>query len=85
MRRLKESEDWKWAKEKLKSLMDTMNSLVGLPKDRDERDREIDSRIKAIGLVSAWIEEVEGTGIQQQFNAKETKIINNELLTRFGE
>lgn len=85
-KRLKDNEDWKWAKQKLELTIIDYLSFDSVPeyKTATALQNEFNTRKKAAGIVRAWFEEVEGTGIQQQFN-KEKKTINNELITRFGE
>jgi len=84
-KRLKENEDWKWAKQKLEDCINAVTSIGTLPKGvtATTLQKEIDSRHKAIGLIRTWIEEVEGAGIQQEFNKINKE--KNELITRFGE
>jgi hypothetical protein len=87
MRRLKESSDWKFAKEKLDKMITIMNSLETLPKNvtATTLQKEIAIRQKAISIIYSWIQEVEGDGEQKQVNSQTIQKINNELVTRFGE
>ena len=85
-RRLRDNDDWKWAKGQLTNMIAAVMSIETITeyKTATSLQQEIAARKKAAGLVKAWIEEVEGSGIQQQYNTQE-KIINNELMTRFEE
>lgn len=86
MRRLKESDDWKFVKGKLDALMTEYLSLSSVPdyKTATSLMNEINTRKKAVGIVRTWFEEVEGTGVQQQYNLQAKKINKeSDLITHF--
>ena len=86
MRRLKESEDWKFAKQKLEMMITAVNALETLPKGvtATSLQKEISVRQKAIAIIHSWIQEVEGDGEQKVINSQITKE-TSDLITRFGE
>ncbi len=87
MRRLKESSDWQFAKEKLDKIITIMNSIETLPKGvtATTLQKEIAIRQKAISIIYSWIQEVEGDGEQKELNSQTNQLTQNDLLTHFEE
>lgn len=68
--RLSESEDWKWAKEKLHLMLQALLSIETLSeyKTATSLQTEISARKKAKGIVLSWLEEVDGLKNQNKYN-----------------
>ena len=86
-RRLKESSEWKWAKDKLYKIITAINSIETLPKNVTPTTlaKEIGIRNKAITIIQTWIQEVEGDGEQKVINSQINKQANDPMIKRFEE
>jgi hypothetical protein len=86
-RRLKVSDDWKYAKEKLDKMIIAINAIETLPKNVTPTTlaKEIGIRQKAIAIIQTWIQEVEGDGEQKVINSQINKEVTEPMVQRFEE
>jgi hypothetical protein len=63
-RRLKDNEDWKWAKTKLETIIQIYESIGTLDYRLSDTSlaKELRRRRGVSSLLTSWLEEIEGTG-----------------------